>query len=1182
MNIIDSPLHELPWFDTAAADIAGGRSKLSLTGAADSGKLHIISALSGQTDVTLILTYSDIVASQIADEYRFFDRNTCYYPAKDLIFYQADINGRETLKERLKVLRTLLTCKKMTIVTTFNALMETCLPLEVIKDHIFEIEKGTTLEEEAAAVLLTSMGYERTGYQVQNPGEFSIRGGIIDIFDMTGENPVRVELWGDTVESLRSFDADSQRSIEELEKVTIFPADEMLLSKEEKLEGFRKIKEESETQEKILREKFSTEEAHRLSVRLEELENALVYGTGDISLDSYIHYFYPSTISLLDLIEGKKYCVFLDEPSRIMEFAHGIEMEFAESMKNRLEGGYVLPGQTDILTSADSIRSRLSRENTVQIQSFEPAEDFFENEKRVAVNMRTLSSYNGKFEVLTDNLGKLAAEGYRIVILSGSRSRAKRLADDISEEGLAAYYTDNEGNTLVPRQIATFYGRVKKGFTYPDLKFTVISETDIFGADRLKKKKKKPKYAPGKKIRNLTDLHAGDYVINEDCGVGIYRGIEEVEVDHIRKDYMKIEYRGGSFLYVAATAFDKVSLYADKEARPPKLNKLGTDEWNHAKAKAKKAVDDIAQDLVDLYAVRMQKTGYRYGADTIWQKEFEEMFPYQETDDQISAIDAVKEDMESTKIMDRLVCGDVGFGKTEVAIRAAFKAVQENKQVAYLVPTTILAEQHFNTFSERMRDYPVSVEMISRFRTPAQIKDVIKRLREGTVDIVIGTHRLLSKDVQFRDLGLLVIDEEQRFGVAHKEKIKQLKQNVDVLTLTATPIPRTLHMSLAGIRDMSLLEEPPRNRQPIQTFICEYNDEMVREAINREMSRGGQVYYVHNRINNIDEITREISELVPSARVAFAHGRMGEKELEDIMMSFIRKEIDVLVSTTIIETGLDIPNVNTMIIRDSDRMGLAQLYQLRGRVGREERTAYAFLMYDRNKILRETAEKRLSAIKQYTELGSGFKIAMSDLEIRGAGNVLGKQQHGQVEAIGYDLYCRMLESAIKEKRGIKVAEDTSCEIDMSIDAFIPAEFIMNETQKLDIYKRIAEIKNDEDADEMRDELKDRFGSIPQEAENLLKIALLKAKAGKYHITSIHGKDGVLNFKMDRKAPAEVTEIPVLLNSYGGDMRLKTVGDPVFSLSLRESGGLYGSALMLKKADETLDSFGILFPERSDS
>lgn len=1166
MKILNAPLKELSWFEEAAFDVEEGKAKLSITGTVDSEKLHMISALGERTDVSVIITYSDVNAAAIAEEYRFFDRNTYVYPAKDLIFYQADINGAETLKKRLSVIKQLLTGGHVTVVTTFDALMEPCLPLDVIKDHILYVEKGRIIEEDAAAIMLVSMGYTRTSYQVASPGEFSIRGGIIDVFDVTAENPLRIELWGDEVESIRYFDAESQRSIEEIEKAEIFPAAEMILGKTLRYEGYRKIETEMKARIEEFRDAYKPEEASRLKMRLEELENVLIHDTGVLNLDGYIHYFYPETVNFLDLLKGRRYCVFLDEPARLSEYASGVEIEYNESMKNRLAGGYCLPGQADILTPVNAVLHRLNNESTVQLMALPREDILFPGERKESLNVRTLSSYNSSFSALTADLKKLKNEGYRVVILSGSRARAKRLAEDLGYEDIIAAYTENADDELVPKEIVTFYGRVRKGFTYPDLKFTVIAETDIFGAEHRKKKKKKSRFAPGRKLEGLSDLHVGDYVINEDCGVGIYRGIEKVEIEHIRKDYMKIEYRDGAFLYVPATAFDKVSLYADKDAKKPKLNKLGTEEWNRTKEKAKTAVDTVAKELVDLYAARMMSNGYRYGEDTVWQREFEEMFPYEETEDQLNAIEATKADMESSKIMDRLICGDVGFGKTEIAIRAAFKAVQENKQVAYLVPTTILAEQHFNTFTERMKNYPVRIEMLSRFRTPAQIKKALANLKAGLVDIVIGTHRLLSKDVQFSDLGLLIIDEEQRFGVGHKEKIKQLKQNVDVLTLTATPIPRTLHMSLAGIRDMSLLEEAPQNRQPIQTFICEYNEEMVREAVKRELMRGGQVYYVYNRIANIAEIADEVSALVPGAKVAFAHGQMSENMLEDIMMSFINREIDVLVSTTIIETGLDIPNVNTMIIRDSDRMGLAQLYQLRGRVGRSERTAYAFLMYDRNKILKETAEKRLSAIREYTELGSGFKIAMSDLEIRGAGNVLGKAQHGQVEAIGYDLYCRMLEAAIKEKRGLPPERDEGCEMDMNIDAFLPPSYIVNELQKLDMYKRIAAIRNEADAGDMRDEMKDRFGGIPIEAERLIQIAELKAVASSEYITKVSGHDGNLNLTMDRNAPVDVDRIPYLLNDYGGDLRLKTVGDPVFTLLYEGSG----PELMLEKTKELLE------------
>ncbi|MDE7131430.1 MAG: transcription-repair coupling factor, partial [Lachnospiraceae bacterium] len=687
------------------------------------------------------------------------------------------------------------------------------------------------------------------------------------------------------------------------------------------------------------------------------------------------------------------------------------ELEFRESMLHRLEKGYILPGQMDILYSAEKTAARITKGRVVTLSMMDGKNPLFKADRKFDIQTRSLSSYNNSFEALVKDLAGYKKRGYRILLLSGSRTRAKRLAEDLREQEISAFYTEDPMREVQPGEVMTYYGRVLKGFEYPLLKFIVISESDIFGAER---KKKRKKLYQGQKINDFNELKVGDYVVHESHGLGIYQGIEKVEVDKIVKDYMKISYRDGGILYVLATGLDVIQKYASAESgSKPKLNKLGTQEWNKTKSKVRTAVDEVAQDLVELYAVRQQSQGFKYGPDTVWQREFEEMFPFEETEDQVNAIAATKEDMESSKIMDRLICGDVGYGKTEIAIRAAFKAVQEGKQVVYLVPTTILAQQHYNTFVQRMKEFPVRIDLLSRFRTTAEQKKTVADLKKGMVDIVIGTHRVLSADVQYKDLGLLIIDEEQRFGVAHKEKIKKMKENVDVLTLTATPIPRTLHMSLIGIRDMSVLEEAPGDRQPIQTFVCEYNEELVREAIVRELSREGQVYYVYNRVNNIADISAAIQKLVPEATVAFAHGQMKESELERIMYDFIDGEIDVLVSTTIIETGLDISNVNTMIIHDSDQMGLSQLYQLRGRVGRSNRTAYAFLMYKRDKMLREVAEKRLEAIKEFTDLGSGFKIAMRDLEIRGAGNLLGARQHGHMQVVGYDRYCKMLIEAVK-------------------------------------------------------------------------------------------------------------------------------------------------------------------------
>ena len=677
------------------------------------------------------------------------------------------------------------------------------------------------------------------------------------------------------------------------------------------------------------------------------------------------------------------------------------------------------------------------------------------------------------------------------------------------------------------------------------MNFVVISETDIFGKNK-RKKKRRTTYE-GRKIQSFSELKPGDYVVHENHGLGIYQGIEKIEVDKISKDYMKISYAKGGNLYIPATQLDLIQKYAGSDSKKPKLNRLGTQEWTKTKAKVRGAVKEIAKDLVELYAARQNQDGFVYGEDTVWQKEFEEMFPYEETEDQLLAINAVKKDMESHKIMDRLICGDVGYGKTEIAIRAAFKAVQENKQVVYLVPTTILAQQHYNTFCQRMKDFPVRVDLMCRFRTPAQQRDTIQNLKRGLVDIVVGTHRVLSDDIEYKDLGLLIIDEEQRFGVQHKEKIKKLKKNVDVLTLTATPIPRTLHMSLIGIRDMSVLEEAPQDRLPIQTYVMEYNDEMVREAIERECARNGQVYYVYNRVEDIAEVTAHIQKLVPELNVSFAHGQMKEHELEKIMYDFINGDIDVLVSTTIIETGLDISNVNTMIIHDADRLGLSQLYQLRGRVGRSGRMAYAFLLYRKDKLLKEIAEKRLAAIREFTDLGSGFKIAMRDLEIRGAGNLLGAEQHGHMEAVGYDMYCKMLNEAVKHLKGELSEEDAfTTALDVNVDAYIPDSYIPNEYHKLDIYKRIAAIESEEEMDDMIEELIDRFGDIPKKVELLLEVARLKNLAHQAYVTEVTQKGVTYTFRMYEKAKIHVERIPDLLKQFPEALSFKAdVSDPKF-------------------------------------
>lgn len=1132
METLLAPLREMGEFEDIEKALHQDGGIVSLSGCMESQKLHMVYGLSSKFRNRLIVTYSDLRVKELAEDEQFYDRNVICYPSKDLIFYQADIHGNQLVKERMKCLRRILEGKPVTVITTFSSLMAPQVPLEVFKEHVITIDGKSQVEENRLAIQLVEMGYEKTA-QVENPGQFSIRGGIVDIFDLTEENPYRIELWGDEIESIRSFDVMSQRSVEKLSSVTIYPATEMILSAEQIKTGMDRIEKEAKEFEKKLRAEFHTEEAHRVSTHWKELREQIFEFQNMVNLDAYIKYFYEQTASFLELFDFAKTAVFVDEPSRVVEHAKAVELEFRESMIHRVEKGYILPGQMELLCSMEETATKLRKAHVAFVSALETKNElsgkFLKPAKKLDVTVRSISSYNNSFEALIHDLKRYKKNGYRILLLSGSRTRAKRLALDLHNEGLSAFYTEDPDREILDGEIMTYYGRVRKGFEYPLLKFAVISETDIFGNE--KKKKKKKKTYEGRKINDFNELSIGDYVVHENHGLGIYRGIEKVEVEKIVKDYIKIEYRDGGCLYVLATGLDVIQKYASADAKKPKLNKLGTQEWVKTKSKVREATGEVAKDLVALYAARQQKNGYAYGKDTVWQKEFEELFPFEETEDQLSAIDATKKDMESTKIMDRLVCGDVGYGKTEIAIRAAFKAVQEGKQVVYLVPTTILAQQHYNTFVQRMKDFPVRVDLLSRFRTTAEQKKTITDLKKGFVDIVIGTHRVLSKDVEYKDLGLLIIDEEQRFGVTHKEKIKKMKENIDVLTLTATPIPRTLHMSLIGIRDMSVLEEAPNDRVPIQTYVMEYNEEMVREAIVRELSRDGQVYYVYNRVNNIADVAASIQNLVPEAYVAFAHGQMQERELERIMYDFINHEIDVLVSTTIIETGLDISNVNTMIIHDSDNMGLSQLYQLRGRVGRSNRTAYAFLMYKKDKMLKEVAEKRLAAIREFTDLGSGFKIAMRDLEIRGAGNILGSSQHGHMQAVGYDLYCKMLNEAVKTLKGIPTKEDFITTVELEADAFIPPSYIVNEVQKLDIYKRIAGIENQNECDDMKEELLDRFGTVPLAVENLLRIAMIRVAAHRLFITEVKGKNGEIVFTLKPDADIRAENIPLVLQEY---------------------------------------------------
>ena len=1158
MKTLSNPLLKFDTYIDIKTAMSQQAYPIVLNGCVDSQKAHFIPNLGEDFPCRFVLTYKEEKAKELYQDLSFFDPNTVLYPSRDVLFYSADVHSNHIERQRMDILKKIVAGKPLTIVACLDVFMEKMIPFEEFKEHCLTIDFESIIDTDALKLKLSELGYENSGL-VEAPGQFGIRGGIIDIFPLTEELPVRIELWGDEVDSIRSFDTETQRSVEKLDEVQVYPATEIILSRNKIGEAVRRMKEEYKKQEEAFKKRKRLAEKERLrkmTVRTEE--ELLSFGTAEGS-EALLSYFYEKTVSFLEYLPENT-LFFIDEPHRVLEKGKTYEEEFFLCMQSRLEGGYVLPGQADLLFGYEEILSKVMEEPLILLSSVIQDYAFYKPKTTCDIEAKSIFSYNNSFDKLIKDLEHWKKQNYRILLLSSSTTRAKRLAENIRDYGLLAYFAADFDRTIAPGEVMVASGRLGNGFEYPTLKFVVLSEKDIFKERKAKKPKKKSQYS-GQKINSLSEISVGDYVVHEKYGLGIYRGMEKIESDGITKDYINIEYKDASNLFVPASQLELIQKYSNLSARKPKLNKLGGTEWEKTKSRVRSQVQIAAQDLVKLYAERQAKEGYAYGKDTVWQKEFEELFPYEETEDQLNAIEDTKRDMESHRIMDRLICGDVGYGKTEVAIRAAFKAVMDSKQVVYLVPTTILAQQHYNSFKERMEHYPIEIAMLSRFCTPKEQKRILDGLKNGSIDIVIGTHKVLSKSIKYKNLGLLIIDEEQRFGVKQKEKIKQLKKDVDVLALSATPIPRTLHMSLAGIRDMSVLEVPPVDRRAIQTYVMEYNEELVREAIERELGRGGQVYYVYNRVNNIDEVAAQLQKLLPDATVEYAHGQMGERQLESIMTGFINKEIDVLVSTTIIETGLDIPNVNTMIIQDAQLFGLSQLYQLRGRVGRSNRTAYAFLMYRRNSVLKEEAEKRLKAIREFTDLGSGFKIAMRDLEIRGAGNLLGAEQSGHMESVGYDLYCKMLNEAVLTMKGEQQEVDTfTTSIDLSINAYIPETYIKSEAEKLSWYKRIAAIETEEEYEDMIEELTDRYGDPPKPLLSLMDVALLREEAHQAWLLSIEQKGSKILFTMNPRAKVRVEEIDDFLKQYRNKMKIKPEANPVFVF---ESEGTLKKELLAK-------------------
>ncbi len=1060
---------------------------LHIVGPSESVKAHFAASfLKNIGKKCFMVTYSELQAQKLYDDISFFARDEAVLiPEADIVLYKIDASNNEAENKRMSAL-TLIESKNIVIMSIMS-LLQYVVPLKDMERLSLNLSVGTEIQMKNLTRQLTEMGYVRLDC-VERPGQFAVRGGIVDIFPPGGE-AFRIEFFGDEIDLIKVFDTITQLSTDKKDSIRITPASS--------------------------------------------------------------RYFSGSMLSYI----GKDDLIIFDEPARISETAETIKYEIEENIKSLMEKDVEVDSKKEYIQNYHSLMNKISSNRILSFSALSRACPDYRPKAVLNLTSKTLQNYSGNIEFLYDDIKSWIANRYRIFVLGGSTQRAKMLCEALRDRGFKAVYAESLSEVEYVRGVVIVTkGSVMRGFEYPLINTVVVSDREIFSAE--KKKRKAKKLPNASKIKDPVDIAPGDFVVHNVHGIGKYIGMKRLEVDGITRDYFKIEYRESDFLYIPVDQLDLINKYVGAgEGKGVKLNKLGGSEWAAAKAKVKKNVAEMAKKLTELYAARSVSQGVAFETDSQWQREFEDDFIYEETEDQLRAIEEVKEDMELPRPMDRLLCGDVGYGKTEVAMRAAFKAVDSGYQVAYLVPTTILAQQHYNNFVQRMKRFPITIRMLSRFSTRKEEAETLRMLKSGECDVVIGTHKLLSDKIEYKRLGLLVVDEEQRFGVAHKEKIKEIKKNVDVLTLSATPIPRTLHMAMVGIRDMSVLLNPPEDRYPVQTYVLEYNKVIIQNAIERELSRGGQVYYVSNRVDGMERTTTEIAALVPDARVEMAHGQMSENQLERTMMRLLNQEIDVLVCTTIIETGMDIPNVNTIIIEDANNFGLAQLYQLRGRVGRTNRLAYAYMTFDPKKSLDETAEKRLRAIKEFTEFGSGFKIAMRDLEIRGAGNLLGPEQHGFMASVGYDMYCQILSEAVDEAMGLPPEEKkVSTQIDLNVNAYIPNEYISSEALRIEAYKSIVAIEDDNDYYRVQEELEDRYGTIPECVDMLMHIAVIKASANSAGITEIaQSEDGVtLRFVKSRTPDIKILS---MISSSGRVKILFGSGDrPYILIRMKKPSG----------------------------